>query len=87
MVTNLNKSFYLHLSSNPIIHPVNLPNDRVILSAENNEHLYLGMWFTTSNDSTYQMKCNLSHRVFNIVKFYNWLEINEMTPINIKIHC
>ena len=95
MVTNLKKNLHLShnpiiqpvnlpndrviLSHNPIIQPVNLPNDQVILSAENNEHLYLGMWFTTSTGSTHQIKCNFSHRVFNIVKFYNWLEINEVT--------
>ena len=32
-----------------------------------------------------QIKCNLEHRAFNIVKYYSWLEINEMTPINIKM--
>ena len=43
------------------------------------------MWLTTSNDTMQHIKCNLKHRAFNIVKFYAWPDINENTPIQIKI--
>ena len=85
MTTNLDKTFYLQLCDNPTRQPVFLRKNKVILSAINDEHLYLGMWFITSNNIIQHIRCNLSHRTFNIIKFYNWLEINEMTPINIKI--
>ena len=85
MITNLEKTFYLNLSTEPITEPVYISNNRIVNPAENNEHLYLGMWFTTSNSITKQISCNISHRAFNVVKFYQWLEVNEMTPINIKI--
>ena len=84
MVTNFGKTFYLHLSDEPIRQPICLPNNRIILPADKDEHLYLGMWFTISNLITQQVKCNLSHRAYNVVKFYSWVDVNEMTPINIK---
>ena len=43
------------------------------------------MCFKASNGITEQMKCNLTHRAYNIKKYYDWLDINVMTPINIKL--
>ena len=85
MITNIDKTFYLHLAENPTTEPIHLCNNRKISSAENNEHLYLGMWFTTTNDIHLHVKDNLKHRAYNIQKFFNWLEINELTPIKIKL--
>ena len=85
MITNIDKTFYLHLAENPTTEPIHLCNNRKISSAENNEHLYLGMWFTTTNDIHLHVKNNLKHRAYNIQKFFNWLEINELTPIKIKL--
>ena len=85
IVTNIEKKFYLNLSKHPIRFPIYLPDNQTIQHADNDEHLYLGMWLTTSNDTMQHIKCNLKHRAFNIVKFYAWLDINEDTPIQIKI--
>ena len=85
MVTNMTKTFYLHLCDDPFTEAIKLYNGNIINAAENNEHVYLGMWFKTSADITEQMKCNLDHRAFNIKKFYDWLDVNLMTPINIKL--
>ena len=85
MVTNVAKTFYLHLHDNPIREELALKNGYKISPAKNDEHLYLGMWFLASSDLTLHTLCNLSHRAFNINMFTDWLHINEMTPINIKI--
>ena len=85
MVTNMTKTFYLHLCDDPFTEAINLYNGKVIKAAENNLHIYLGMWFKTTADITEQMKCNLDHRGFNIKKFYDWLDVNAMTPIIIKL--
>ena len=43
------------------------------------------MWFVASACITAQMLCNLDHRNYNIKKFYDWLDVNFMTPISIKL--
>ena len=85
MVTNTIKTYYLHLCDEPWTEDLQLPNGTIIKPAKNNEHLCLGMWFVASGSITMQMMCNLNHREFNIKKFYDWLEVNLMTPINIKL--
>ena len=85
MVTNLLKTFYLHLSDDTYKDVIELVNGCEIKFAENDEHLYLGIWFIASACITAQMKCNLNHRGYNIKKFYDWLDVNQMTPIIIKL--
>ena len=85
MKTNIDKTFYLHLFDNPTREDMLLANGYTIKFAVNDEHLYLGMWFTASADVLKQIFCNLSKRAFHIKLFTDWLEINEMTPISIKI--
>ena len=43
------------------------------------------MWFMASSEIWQQILCNFRHRSFNIKKFCEWLDINNLTPINIKI--
>ena len=65
MTTNLDKTFYLQLCDNPTRQPVYLLNNKVILSAINDEHLYLRMWFITSNNIIQHIRCNLLHRALH----------------------
>ena len=85
MVTNTDKTYYLHLSDDPVKADMELSNGATIFPALNDEHLYLGMWFIASSEIIQQILCNFRHRAFNISKFCEWLAINEMTPVNIKI--
>ena len=41
--------------------------------------------FICSNDITEIIIANLKHRAFSIKKFYDWIEINENTPIKVKL--
>ena len=43
------------------------------------------MKFIASNDLSAHIRKNLADRKFNIQKYYDWLDINESTPIKIKI--
>ena len=43
------------------------------------------MWFKNTASITEQMRFNLNHRAYNIAKYYDWLEVNLMTPIYIKL--
>ena len=85
MVTNTLKTFYLHLCDDPVRDDMLLSNGSTIYPALNDEHLYLGMWFIASAEIIQQILCNFRHRAFNIKKFGEWLDINAMTPVNIKI--
>ena len=38
-----------------------------------------------SSEVWQQILCNFRYRSFNIKKFYDWLDVNLMTPINIKL--
>ena len=44
MVTNVDKTFYLHLSDDPMREEIKLPTGNKITAAVNDEHIYLGMW-------------------------------------------
>ena len=85
MVTNYDKTFYLNISSNPVREPIQLSCKEIIHHADKDEHLYLGMWIIASNDIVQHIKCNLKNRAYNIKKYYDWLNINEVTPIQIKL--
>ena len=85
MKTNIDKTFYLHLFDNPTREDLVLSNGYTIKFAVNDEHLYLGMWFIASVDVLKQIICNLSKRAYNTKLFTDWLDINQLTPINIKI--
>ena len=85
MVTNLDKTFYLNLSKDPFRQPIRISETQTIKHAENDQHLYLGMWIKSSNDITDHIKCNLNQKRYNIVKCLSWLEVNKNTPIKIKL--
>ena len=84
MITNIDKTKFVNLSKTPQKFHIKLSETQTIEYAKNDEHLYLGMWITSSDDIVDHIRSNLSHRKFNISKFYSWLAINEETPIKIK---
>ena len=85
MVTNIDQTVYLHLSDKRMTNPITLPDNQPIYHAENEEHLYLAMWVIASDDTSKRIECNFKQRAFSITKFYEWLAVNEFTPINIKL--
>ena len=48
-------------------------------------HTYLGMKFIPTNDIHKIIDRNLNERISNVCKFYPWLEVNDETPIEIKL--
>ena len=85
MFANTNKTVFLHLSEDPDIEPLDLDGNVVINPADNNEYVYLGMKFVASNDIIKHIKKNLQDRMYNINKFYDWLHVNEFTPVKVKL--
>ena len=84
MYANVEKTFFLNLSDNVDTEPIVLDNITTINPTKNNEYVYLGMKFVASNDLVIHIKKNLKDRMFNVQKFYDWLDINESTPIKVK---
>ena len=46
---------------------------------------YLGMLFFPTNDLNEIILKNINRRMVNVSKYYAWLEVNEDTPIDIKL--
>ena len=85
MFANVDKTVFLPLSDNADNDPIVISNSVVIRCAKNNEYVYLGMKFVSSDCQTVHIQENLKGRSLNIQKFYEWLHINESTPIRIKL--
>ena len=85
MIANIEKTFYLEMNSNPSNIPLIIDDQTSINPAENGKYVYLGMLFIPTNDITALIRANLKHRSYNIKKYHEWLEVNENTPIRIKL--
>ena len=85
MMINVEKTFYIHASKNPIHTTLRISEKQLIPPALNNQHLYLRMWILASDNIADHIKYNLNHRKYNIKKYYDWLNINQDTPIKIKL--
>ena len=51
----------------------------------NKGHKYLGMLFYPTNDLDTIILNNISKRKVNVAKYYAWLEINDNTPVDVKL--
>ena len=85
MFPNVDKTYFLHLADVPDTEPIILDESSSINSAINNEYVYLGMKFIASDSIVKHIKKNLADRMFHVNKFYDWLHVNESTPIIVKI--
>ena len=83
---NTKKTKYMHMSPNPITTPIVLNDNDVINAVEPNEgHNFIGFKLTYSNDIYELVSSNLNSKMFNVAKFYSWLEYNKNTPFFIKL--
>ena len=85
MSANLTNTFYIHLKEAGITDAIEINNKDKIYSAKNGKHTYLCVLFVNSQDSQEHIVANIENRKFNIKKYYDWLDLNENTPIKIKI--
>ena len=85
-VPNLTKTFFCHFSNNPSLDPIQINRDISIASVNVKKgYKYLGMKFIPTNDINKIIDINLNERINNVCKFYSWLEVNDETPIEIKL--
>ena len=85
-IPNISKTVFCHFSENPLLEPLHIDTDTVLSSVDvKDAYKYLGMKFLPSNDMNKINMFNLNQRMGSVCKFYAWLEVNEETPIGIKI--
>ena len=83
---NTDKTKYMHMSPEPTRTPIILDDDRKIEAVELNDgYNFIGFRLTYSDDIHQLVENNLKSKMYNIAKFYAWLEYNETTPFFIKI--
>ena len=83
---NTKKTKYMHMSHQPTTAPIILDDNKMIKAVECNDgYDLLGFRLSYSNDIHEIIEKNLSSKMFNIAKFYAWLEYNEQTPFFVKM--
>ena len=84
-VANIGKTKYLHLSKTPDMDPLEIAEGQFVESAHKKGYIYLGSLFINSNILAEHIAANINNRMWNMHKFYAWLEYNLDTPIKIKL--
>ena len=83
---NTKKTKYMNMSSDPVTTPIILNDDKVIDAVDIGDgYNFLGFKLTYSNNIYELVENNLKSKLFNIAKFYAWMEYNEKTPFFIKL--
>ena len=85
---NVPKTKYLNMSnSNELQRDTIVVNSKLSIEAVDDSKGYnwLGFWLMHSNDVQLLIKFNLKKKMFNVVKYYEWLEMHADTPISITI--
>ena len=85
-VPNSKKTFFCNFTADPALHPIYLKNNIKINSIKADAgHKYLGMLYYPTNNLKKIIEQNIIKRMSNICKYYAWLDVNENTPVDIKL--
>ena len=84
-IANIGKTKYLHLSKTPYTESLKVDEGQFVESAHKKGYVYLGSLFITSNILAEHILANINHRMWNMNKFYAWLQYNNDTPIKVKL--
>ena len=83
---NIKKTLYSHFNKNPTFEPIDLDGTSFIASIDMIlGYRFLGMLFFPTDDTNFIIEKNIKKRMVHVAKFYAWLEINETTPIDVKL--
>ena len=85
-VPNIPKTVFCHFSKNPYTGKLYIDENTELSSVSVVKgHRYLGVKFLPTNDVDIIITFNIDDRFSQWCKFYSWLEVNEETPIEIKL--
>ena len=82
LFANMDKTKYLHLSSNPISDPLQIEKDKMIESCGKDGYKYLGITMI----QFFHIMENINQKKGNLVKYYHWLDNNKYVPFKIKLY-
>ena len=78
----MKKTFYCEFTTTPTLESLLLDDGTSILSVDTNDgYTYLGMTFIPTNDVKKIIVKNINNKMYNVAKYYGWLENNVTTPI------
>ena len=85
-VPNIPKTVYCHFSSNPSLEPLRIDENTELASVDPVKgHRCLGVKFLPTDNVDKIIMFNIDERIHNWPRFYEWLDVNEETPIEIKL--
>ena len=85
-VPNIPKTVFCHFSSRPYTDKLAIDENTELESVSTTKgHRYLGVKFLPTIDVNKIIKFNIDERFSQWCKFYSWLEVNEETPVEIKL--
>ena len=83
---NDSKTIFFHISKKPDLTPMKIDENTFINAADTNKGcVYLGFHLKHTNNLKTLLEFNLQNKMYNIPKYYSWLETNKATPIRIKL--
>ena len=83
---NIDKTKYLEFTNNPKLKPIRIDNHEIIEPVKPSDgYTWLGFCLSYHDNVPDIVSANLNKKMFNTVKFYNWLDVNESTPVTIKL--
>ena len=84
-VANIKKTVYGNFSSDPMLTPLEIEEAITLESIDPDKgYKYIGLFVFPTNDITQIIIFNINKRMGNFAKFHAWLDINELTPIEVK---
>ena len=85
-VANMKKTKYIHFSDKPSTTPLVINQQYQIHPIEDgSSQRYLGVNFIPCSTMEKILIRNINDRMYNVHKFYGWLEVNTNTPIEVKL--
>ena len=87
LVINMDKTKYMEMSKNPKLDSLKIVNDVTVEAVDYTAgYNWLGFNLSYAGKVEELVRHNLNKKLFNICKFYNWLDVNETTPIKLKLN-
>ena len=84
-IPNIKKTYYAEMSENPSLENIQVGEEIFHSIDKSKGHKYLGMTFLPTNDFSMIIRKNINSRMGNLSRYYGWLNVNETTPIKIKL--
>ena len=86
VVINVPKTQFMEFSNRPDLTPLQISEDTFVDAVNPNKgYCWLGFWLSYADNVPSLIKYNLNRKSFHICEFYGWIEVNQQTPIILKL--